>query len=234
MSKDQSAFSIANKVSLDDEPFVKRHQERFIPYFRGKKLVVDLGCGGGRFLQLLSENNIPHIGVETNRRLVETCRNRGLNVVGFDALQYLKRCRPASTEGFFSSHLIEHLHPSEAIQVFQLMGRALRPGGVVVLVTPNCRCLGVITQGFWEDPTHIRPYPAALLQLMGEQNGFRLLKKGEIDMDTSTNRFKNAARAFARGAYRIFRRLLIGNFFRPYDLFMVFEKSGPPGRSDSL
>jgi SAM-dependent methyltransferase len=225
MDKHQKFYSVAHEVSLDDEPFVKKHQQKkYLPYFKGKGLVVDLGCGGGRFLQLLAENNIPHLGVEINKELAQACKDKGLNVRHSEVLPFLKKCRPESVEGFFVSHLIEHLYPQDAIEAFQCMSRALKPGGVIVMITPNCRSLGVMTRAFWEDPTHVRPYPSDLLVLLGKDAGLTVLDKGETDMDTSSNWLKNVLRAAARGAYRAFRRILIGDFFRSYDFYMVFQK----------
>src|ERR1035438_5390253 len=98
---------LAQNVSLKDDPFVQEHQKKFIPYFHGKKLVVDLGCGRGRFLRLLSENHIPNLGVEMNRQLIQICKKQGFKVQQSNIISFLKNRRPKSVEGFFMSHLIE-------------------------------------------------------------------------------------------------------------------------------
>jgi 2-polyprenyl-3-methyl-5-hydroxy-6-metoxy-1,4-benzoquinol methylase len=224
LANSQKSVSVAKNMSLRDDPYVKEHQKMFIPYFREKKLVVDLGCGRGRFLRSLMENNIPGLGVEMSKQLVLDCKKQGFNVQQSDVLTFLKGRPPKSVDGFFISHLIEHFSPKDAIKIFQGMSKALKPNGVIVMVTPNCRCLGVISQSFWEDPTHLRLYPYSLLALLAKEAGLQVIDKGETDMNNSNSRLKNMLRAFLRSAYRAFRTALIGNFFRPYDLYVVFKK----------
>jgi len=226
MAESQKSYSVAHEVGRLDAPYIKRHLARYLPYFKGKGLVVDLGCGRGEFLELLAENGVPHLGVEANRQLVENGRKKGLNLMPGDALSYVHKCRPRSVGGFFLSHIIEHLQPREAMRTFQSISRALKPGGVLVVVTPNCRSLSVISYSFWRDLTHVRPYPADLLELMGRENGLELVAKGETDLDTGENPFQRILRSVARVVYRGLRRLLVGDFFRPFDLYVVFEKQG--------
>jgi len=227
MIESQDTYSVAHEVGRGDAPHIKRHLRRYLSYFQGKKFVVDLGCGRGEFLELLTEMGIPNAGVEANRQLVLDGRKRGLTLHRSDVFAFVRKCRPQSVDGFFLSHIIEHLQPREAMAAFQAMGRALKPGGVLVIVTPNCRSLSVISHSFWRDLTHIRPYPADLLELLGRETGLDLVEKGETDLDTSANPLMRFLRSAARGAYRAFRRVLVGNFFRPFDLFVVFKKQGP-------
>ncbi|MGH9346649.1 MAG: class I SAM-dependent methyltransferase [Vicinamibacterales bacterium] len=48
---------------------------------------------------------------------------------------------PGSAAVVFSSHLIEHLHRSEALALLRDAHRVLRPGGVCRVVTPDLGCL---------------------------------------------------------------------------------------------
>jgi predicted SAM-dependent methyltransferase len=48
---------------------------------------------------------------------------------------------PGTAAVVFSSHLIEHLHRSEALALLRDAHRALRPGGVCRVVTPDLRGL---------------------------------------------------------------------------------------------
>lgn len=60
--------------------------------------------------------------------------------------------RAESVDEVFSSHLLEHLYPSERIHFFNELGRILRPGAKAMIVTPHwssCRAYG--------DPTHQWP-----------------------------------------------------------------------------
>jgi O-antigen chain-terminating methyltransferase len=59
---------------------------------------------------------------------------------------------------------VEHLTPTEVLDLLRNLVRVLEPGGRMVLVTPNPRCPEVMGHAFWLDPTHVRPYPRELLE----------------------------------------------------------------------
>lgn len=52
---------------------------------------------------------------------------------------------PSSAAVVFTSHLVEHLHRSEALALLRDAHRALRPGGVCRVVTPD---LGALVDGY--------------------------------------------------------------------------------------
>ena len=60
---------------------------------------------------------------------------------------------------------------------------ALKAGGLLILITPNTKDLGVITENFWLDITHQRPYPLKLLRKMLADAGLSEERSGE-DADT--------------------------------------------------
>src|ERR1035438_8652200 len=92
-----------------DQAVIKAHLRRYVPYFRGKSKVVDLGCGRGNFLELLKEEKIGAFGVEDNPVLVAQAQKRGLTVKKTKIQSFLKSCKTNSVDGFFVSHLVEHL-----------------------------------------------------------------------------------------------------------------------------
>ena len=66
-------------------------------------------------------------------------------------------------DGVFASHLVEHLPADHVPGLVERIAAVLSPGGRAVLVTPNARNLVVLTETFWLDPTHVRPWPRPLL-----------------------------------------------------------------------
>ena len=48
---------------------------------------------------------------------------------------------------------------------------ALAPGGRLVIVTPNIVDYRTLTEIFWLDTTHVRPYPPRLIRAMMERHG---------------------------------------------------------------
>ena len=121
-------------------------------FFQDRKIinnikVLDLGCGD-RFIQgaFESEGN-DYAGIDFAECNLETESMPFAND-NFDLVLCLA--------------LLEHLeNPRMMLEEIQ---RILKPGGVVIMTTPNINQCG---NGFWDDPTHVRPYnPSAVRTLM--------------------------------------------------------------------
>jgi O-antigen chain-terminating methyltransferase len=54
--------------------------------------------------------------------------------------------------------------------------RVLKPGGLLIMETPNPENLVVATRNFYLDPTHQRPIPSPLLAFVAEHAGFARVK----------------------------------------------------------
>lgn len=61
-------------------------------------------------------------------------------------------------------------------ELFAGLAAALAPGGRAVLVTPDPTNLVVITEVFWLDPTHVRPWPRPLLEALGRAAGLTVVE----------------------------------------------------------
>jgi len=74
----------------------------------------------------------------------------------------------------YGIHVVEHLQDPEA--VFAACGRALRPGGLLYVMTPNAesRGLQLFKEAWWnlEDPTHVRFFTPRSIGLMLRSAGF--------------------------------------------------------------
>ncbi len=134
--------------------------------------VLDLGCGRGEALALLRARGVPARGVDSSARMVALCRERGLEAEEGDLFEHLAAQPAASLGGVVSFHVIEHL-PADALdRLVRLAWRALAPGGVLILETPNPLSLVVAARNFWLDPTHRRPVHPESLRLLYELAGF--------------------------------------------------------------
>lgn len=134
--------------------------------------VLDIGCGRGEWLELLSENGIKGRGIDLNKIMVQQCRDRGFDVQESDALEYLKKKEPNSLSVITGFHIVEHLPLRTLISLFDESLRALMPGGMVIFETPNPENIIVGSCNFYYDPTHIRPIPPDVLQFLAETRGF--------------------------------------------------------------
>ncbi|MBW8874962.1 MAG: class I SAM-dependent methyltransferase [Acidobacteria bacterium] len=134
--------------------------------------VLDLGCGRGEALALLREWGLAGRGVDASARMVELCRERGVEAEVGDLFAALAGAEAGSLGGVVSFHVIEHLPPAALDRLVRLAWRALRPGGVLILETPNPLSVVVAARNFWLDPTHVRPVHPGSLRLMYELAGF--------------------------------------------------------------
>ncbi|WP_343728800.1 class I SAM-dependent methyltransferase [Duganella sp.] len=133
---------------------------------------LDLGCGRGEWLELLGEYGLRARGVDLDDGMLAACRERGLQVETRDALAAL-RAAPADSLALVSAfHLVEHI-PFDMVRALIAEAlRALRPGGLLILETPNPENLVVGASSFYMDPSHLRPIPPPLLAFAAEHAGF--------------------------------------------------------------
>jgi SAM-dependent methyltransferase len=105
---------------------------------------LDVGCGIGRVLAHLDGNAV---GVDHNPASVDVCR--GLGFEAYLPAEFFERY--AGRRDFDSvllAHVVEHMRPGEAIELIEPYLECLKPGGRLVLLTPQ-------ESGFRSDPTHV-------------------------------------------------------------------------------
>ncbi len=134
--------------------------------------VVDLGCGRGEFLDFISGFGCRVIGVDTNSRFVEHCRRKGHEAVCTDALSYLHKAPDSSVDLITAFQLIEHIALTDLEELIKESHRVLKPGGKLLLETPNAQNLEVGAFSFYIDPTHKRPVNQNYVQFLCRNFGY--------------------------------------------------------------
>ncbi len=163
------------------EEEIRERIAAYLPYFQGLPgPVLDLGCGRGEALALLRDHGIAGRGVDASERMVQLCRERGLEAAAGDLFAALAGVPEASLGGVVSFHVIEHLPAAALDRLVRLAYRALRPGGVLILETPNPLSVVVAARNFWLDPTHVRPVHPDSLKLMYELAGFDPIERLDL------------------------------------------------------
>lgn len=134
--------------------------------------VLDIGCGRGEWLELLRENGYSAKGIDMNRIMVEQCRDRGLDVVEYEALRFLREHASGAFSVVTGLHIIEHLSLPDLIQLLDEVLRVLRPGGIAIFETPNPENMIVGATFFHIDPTHGNPVHPLTMDFLLDQRGF--------------------------------------------------------------
>ena len=100
---------------------------------KGKAVFLDIGCGSGDAMWLLSELGWETIGVEFDAEAVAAARSRGLTVHEGDLLD--QKLETGSFDAVQLSHVIEHL--PDPVATLKECHRILKPGGSVVIDVPQ-------------------------------------------------------------------------------------------------
>jgi len=144
---------------------------------------IDLGCGRGEWLEIITEQGFDARGIDTDGGMLSACHERGLAVEQRDALAVLQEAPENSLAMVSAFHLVEHLPFNAVLELMSLAHRALAPGGVIVMETPNSENIGVGTWNFYLDPTHQRPIPHLLLGFGAEFCGFEFTRILRVNHD---------------------------------------------------
>jgi SAM-dependent methyltransferase len=144
---------------------VAESQRPYLDLIRGNEPVLDVGCGRGEFLVLLTDEGIEASGVDSDAGMVEHSRALGVKAVHGDANEYLESLPDCALGTIFSAQVIEHLRYDELRRLLALARRKLRPGGLLIAETVNPHRMASF-KTFWVDLTHEHPvFPEVALAL---------------------------------------------------------------------
>jgi O-antigen chain-terminating methyltransferase len=161
---------------------IQQRLEVYLPFVQPvcaaypEALVLDLGCGRGEWLELLQKHAISAMGVDLDTGMLEACQQLNLKVQCQDALDSLKQLQDGSASVISAFHLVEHLPFDHVKDLVAECQRVLKPGGLLIMETPNPENFMVATQSFYLDPTHLRPIPPDLLAFVPEYLGYEPVK----------------------------------------------------------
>lgn len=135
-------------------------------------LLLDVGCGSGDWLVRMRDLGWAVQGLDFDDAAVQAARDRGLTIRSgaLESQQYPS----ASFDVVTLNHVVEHL--PDALSTLSECRRILKPGGVLVLYTPNSVSLGhAVFRSNWrglEPPRHLNIFgPRSIVTLL-RQAGF--------------------------------------------------------------
>ena len=152
--------------------------EFYVPRFAHCQRVLDVGCGEGQFIEALRALGVQASGVDADTQMVRVCQEKGLDVVEADLFHYLPE-HTDEFDGILASNVIEHFTTEDTLRLLGAAFHALRPGGILLLATPNPASLIVHLYEFWRDATHVRLYSRSLLEFLLSWSGFHDIQSGE-------------------------------------------------------
>lgn len=159
-------------------PDIKRRLEPYLPIIRNSGAgspefpVLDVGCGRGEWLELLGEHHLSARGVDSNATMQAHCAERRFDVTHADVFDYMRALPDGQLGAVTGFHIIEHLALETLLEFISQAFRALRPGGVAIFETPNCKNLLVGACNFYLDPTHRHPVVPEVAEFILALHGF--------------------------------------------------------------
>lgn len=138
--------------------------------------LLDVGCGDGRWLKAMQNVGWNTRGVDFDAKAVSVARSIGLDVQCGDLEG--QRYADAEFDAITLNHVIEHIpDPEKALSECH---RVLKPGGHLVIFTPNASSLSHLVFGdAWrglEPPRHLQVFSPPSLKRMLNTAGFEKLR----------------------------------------------------------
>lgn len=168
-------FLFEQKFRGRREKIIER-QAFYLPYFSKCSNVLDIGCGRGEFIELLTANHIKVKGIDLNQDMVEYCKERGFQVEYADAIEYLRQIPDNSLDGIFMAQVIEHLTTEQSLELLESIYRVLSPTGIIIVETINVQSVYAMSNWYYMDPTHVKPVHPASLEFIIQGIGFSNVK----------------------------------------------------------
>lgn len=139
-----------------EEQTLLRFMSRFAP--AAGQRVLDVGCGFGRNLMLLTDLGYSVVGVEANEAIARTVVRSGRTCLTPEQF--------GQTSDLFDimlmSHVIEHFQPDELLRFLDGYLERLKTGGCLVIATP------LLSPYFYDDFDHVKPYsPFGIAMVFG-------------------------------------------------------------------
>ncbi len=157
---------------------VKQRLRVYLPTVREARVgrtqtpILDVGCGRGEWLELLSEEGLSASGVDSNRVMIQQCRELKLKVAQADLMDHLRSLPDASLGAITGFHIIEHLPVETLVRFLDETVRVIKSGGLVILETPNPQNVLVGSCNFYFDPTHRNPLPSPIMKFLLDSRGY--------------------------------------------------------------
>lgn len=141
---------------------------------RGKGKLVDIGCGDGRFTAWMKALGWDVTGIEPDGLAARRAERLGVPTIceTLEAADVL----PAAYNVALMGHVIEHIdRPADALRKIHSM---LKPGGYLVITTPNVESLGHRAfKRFWrhlDTPRHLLLFSMSSLCNLARTVGFEI------------------------------------------------------------
>ena len=161
---------------------LKQYKHFAKKYNLHSKKIIEIGCGGGEFLELWKEVGVEAYGTEHKKELVEKARKAGLLVEEDFPEGKEHKFKAAPFAAFCSFNFLEH--QPDPLAYLRAAAYNLEEGGYGLITVPSFEYI-LENKSFYEIiPDHIAYYTFESLELALNLAGFKVLEKEMINRDT--------------------------------------------------
>lgn len=116
---------------------------------RGKRKILDFGCGDGGLVYLGQLAGLDFHGIDLDERRIQTAIDFGVQNV---AVRHSSTLEPKSFDAICCLHVLEHLR--DCREIVEEFRRILRPRGMIFIMVPNGKALSFLLgrSSFWGNP----------------------------------------------------------------------------------
>jgi SAM-dependent methyltransferase len=205
------AYKDTGKSQNNLKNFVRRMgiRNRFIKFIDQKykdRLLIEIGCGDGEFLNELKNNGFTSlIGIEISPSYEKKYPDININICS--AEYFLKTTKSNSVGVILALDVFEHISVKSLNDLLGLAHNVLTKDGQIIFRVPNMGSpLGMIN--YFGDSTHVTPLNFSSVQHLAWNNQFRLLS------------IKAEPFSYPRSLFDLLGRILYGVSALQYKLIM--------------
>jgi SAM-dependent methyltransferase len=172
-SQDYDSYYTAENLTVP--AFINQRLDEIVATFeryRKTNRLLDVGCGGGSFLEAAARNRWQALGVEVSRTASEHVRGRGIEV--FCGFLEQANYPDDHFDVVIASEVLEHVPDPGAM--LEEIARVLRPGGLLWATTPHGRGISARLLGLeWSNvcpPEHLQLFSRAGMSRLLTGAGF--------------------------------------------------------------
>lgn len=108
--------------------------KNYLASLKKDSAIIDIGCGTGGNLQLLSKDYTNIAGIDNNKCAIEYCKNKGLSNVRHGELPNLENVPDESIDLFLLFDVLEHVEDDKLS--IEVLRNKLKPNGYILLTVP--------------------------------------------------------------------------------------------------